>query len=285
MSHDLISLVGRLCCLHTFARAPPTSRDRGQESCGDYGVRRQASNLWTTHSSARRYALGRRPPPCTDPRYRPWYAAAAAGPKDVVLVVDTSGSMSGEREQMARDAASKAVLSRRHAPPTHPHAPARPPRPPRPPPLQSAAHAAPVPFRGRGAGRRHAHRRGLRHAGKVLVERRGLLGHAHAGDREPRRRHQDLDRRQQSAPVRGLEPAQPIAERFGAVRRSAELLTRLWALLRTGEQSTPRARPTSRRPSQRRGRWSTPPPPPPAATASCSSSPTAVRRPAYVSRT
>ena len=44
-----------------------------------------------------------------DPRYRPWYAAAAAGPKDVVVVVDVSGSMTGSRINMARDAA-KAVL-------------------------------------------------------------------------------------------------------------------------------------------------------------------------------
>ena len=45
-----------------------------------------------------------------DPRYRPWYAAAAAGPKDVVIVVDVSGSMTGTRIGMARDAA-KAVLN------------------------------------------------------------------------------------------------------------------------------------------------------------------------------
>ena len=45
-----------------------------------------------------------------DPRFRDWYAAAASGPKDVVLVLDTSGSMMvGGAEQMARDAA-KAVL-------------------------------------------------------------------------------------------------------------------------------------------------------------------------------
>ena len=44
-----------------------------------------------------------------DPRYRPWYAAAAAGPKDVVVVVDVSGSMSGTRIGMAK-AAAKAVL-------------------------------------------------------------------------------------------------------------------------------------------------------------------------------
>ena len=49
-------------------------------------------------------------PATYDPRYRPWYAAAAAGPKDVVVVVDVSGSMTGTRIGMARDAA-KAVLN------------------------------------------------------------------------------------------------------------------------------------------------------------------------------
>jgi len=48
-------------------------------------------------------------PSSWDPRFRPWYATAASGPKDVVIVLDTSGSMSGQPEKMARDAA-KAVL-------------------------------------------------------------------------------------------------------------------------------------------------------------------------------
>ena len=44
-----------------------------------------------------------------DPRYRPWYAAAASGPKDVVLVIDTSGSMDGALNAMAKQAATMVI--------------------------------------------------------------------------------------------------------------------------------------------------------------------------------
>ena len=45
-----------------------------------------------------------------DPRFRPWYSTAASGPKDVVIVVDTSGSMgNGNRVQMAKDATKKVI--------------------------------------------------------------------------------------------------------------------------------------------------------------------------------
>eukprot|EP00440_Ansanella_granifera_P038361 gb/GFBE01041622.1/.p1 GENE.gb/GFBE01041622.1/~~gb/GFBE01041622.1/.p1 ORF type:complete len:735 (+),score=169.57 gb/GFBE01041622.1/:1-2205(+) len=45
-----------------------------------------------------------------DPRYRPWYAAGATGPKDVVIVVDVSGSMqTAGRSNLARQA-TKAIL-------------------------------------------------------------------------------------------------------------------------------------------------------------------------------
>ena len=44
-----------------------------------------------------------------DPRFRPWYAGAASGPKDVLIVIDSSGSMSGGRIDMAIAAAKKVV--------------------------------------------------------------------------------------------------------------------------------------------------------------------------------
>merc|ERR1719361_2205473 len=45
-----------------------------------------------------------------DPRFRPWYAAAASGPKDIVLVIDISGSMAlANRYEVAKQAAMKVV--------------------------------------------------------------------------------------------------------------------------------------------------------------------------------
>jgi len=45
-----------------------------------------------------------------DARFRPWYASAVSGPKDVVAVIDTSGSMRGNRLDLARQA-TKAVIN------------------------------------------------------------------------------------------------------------------------------------------------------------------------------
>ena len=44
-----------------------------------------------------------------DPRYRPWYVTATSGAKNVILMIDTSGSMHGDRLQIAKDAATAVV--------------------------------------------------------------------------------------------------------------------------------------------------------------------------------
>jgi len=45
-----------------------------------------------------------------DPRYRPWYAMIASGPKNVIIVIDTSGSMSqSSRMDLAKQAAIKVL--------------------------------------------------------------------------------------------------------------------------------------------------------------------------------
>lgn len=45
-----------------------------------------------------------------DPRVRPWYVAASSGPKDIILVLDTSGSMeNADRMSIMKDAAKRVV--------------------------------------------------------------------------------------------------------------------------------------------------------------------------------
>jgi uncharacterized protein YegL len=48
---------------------------------------------------------------CSDPRYRTWYANAASGPKDVVLVLDDSGSMKTNNRIGKMKEAAKWVIS------------------------------------------------------------------------------------------------------------------------------------------------------------------------------
>jgi von Willebrand factor type A domain len=44
-----------------------------------------------------------------DPRLRPWYIAASSGPKNVVLVLDTSGSMQGQRLELLKQAVTRVI--------------------------------------------------------------------------------------------------------------------------------------------------------------------------------
>jgi hypothetical protein len=48
---------------------------------------------------------------CSDPRFRNWYAAAASGPKDVVLVLNTSGSMGKANRFVLMQKAAKWVTN------------------------------------------------------------------------------------------------------------------------------------------------------------------------------
>eukprot|EP00931_Biecheleriopsis_adriatica_P045700 TRINITY_DN26166_c0_g1_i1.p1 TRINITY_DN26166_c0_g1~~TRINITY_DN26166_c0_g1_i1.p1 ORF type:complete len:765 (+),score=129.38 TRINITY_DN26166_c0_g1_i1:56-2296(+) len=45
-----------------------------------------------------------------DPRFRPWYASGVTGPKDVVIVVDVSGSMNQNSRNKLAKSATKAIL-------------------------------------------------------------------------------------------------------------------------------------------------------------------------------
>ena len=48
---------------------------------------------------------------CTDydPRFRPWYVTATSGAKNVILLIDTSGSMYGDRMTLAKSAATAVI--------------------------------------------------------------------------------------------------------------------------------------------------------------------------------
>ena len=46
-----------------------------------------------------------------DPRHRPWYVAAASGKKDVILVIDRSQSMDGDKIKRAQEAAKTILKS------------------------------------------------------------------------------------------------------------------------------------------------------------------------------
>ena len=78
---------------------------------GRYGAR-PAWSYFGAHNGVFRQAPANHAEQCGlyDPRKRPWFVAASSGPKDVVLVIDTSGSMSEYgRIGLARDAAKTVV--------------------------------------------------------------------------------------------------------------------------------------------------------------------------------
>lgn len=44
-----------------------------------------------------------------DPRFRPWYVSATSGSKNVIVIIDKSGSMNGTRIELAKEAAKSVV--------------------------------------------------------------------------------------------------------------------------------------------------------------------------------
>eukprot|EP00522_Entomoneis_paludosa_P002685 CAMPEP_0172472496 /NCGR_PEP_ID=MMETSP1065-20121228/68363_1 /TAXON_ID=265537 /ORGANISM="Amphiprora paludosa, Strain CCMP125" /LENGTH=659 /DNA_ID=CAMNT_0013230637 /DNA_START=297 /DNA_END=2277 /DNA_ORIENTATION=- len=89
-------------------------QDRREEYAdfwADLGVEPRAMYFGST-SGAFRIWPGRHSEVCGyyDPRVRPWYVAGSSGPKNVVLIIDMSGSMNNfNRLQNARDAAERVI--------------------------------------------------------------------------------------------------------------------------------------------------------------------------------
>ena len=44
-----------------------------------------------------------------DPRIRPWYVAGSSGPKNIIMILDTSGSMQGYPIELLKAAAKRVV--------------------------------------------------------------------------------------------------------------------------------------------------------------------------------
>ena len=65
----------------------------------EYGKAYVGTNLGSFRSYPSSRLLDAETGQCADfdPRFRPWYVTATSGAKNVILIIDTSGSMSGER--------------------------------------------------------------------------------------------------------------------------------------------------------------------------------------------
>ena len=79
---------------------------------GYYGERPPQMYYGAQNGAFRIYpGRGRESPYTYDPRKRPWYVAASSGPKDVLLVLDVSGSMSNSGRMGLMQTAANTIIS------------------------------------------------------------------------------------------------------------------------------------------------------------------------------
>lgn len=90
----------------------PDFKDLDQDRNFEYGM----AYMGTSLGSFRSYPSSRQinweeNKQCNDydPRFRPWYVAATSGSKNIILIIDVSGSMQGTKIEIARQAASSVV--------------------------------------------------------------------------------------------------------------------------------------------------------------------------------
>ena len=107
--NDLTAKEKQFVCTSALMEDKFKSLDEGRDK--RYGI----AYIGTSLGSFRAYPTFRQVDPeteeCTDydPRYRPWYVIATSGAKNVILMIDKSGSMNGTRMHIAKDAATAVV--------------------------------------------------------------------------------------------------------------------------------------------------------------------------------
>ncbi|GAX29365.1 voltage-dependent calcium channel alpha-2/delta-2 [Fistulifera solaris] len=84
--------------------------ERDKAVWDEIGIKPQAS-FFGSATGAFRYYPGRRSKSCGiyDPTIRPWFVAGSSGPKNIVLVLDKSGSMQGARMSLMKEAAIRVI--------------------------------------------------------------------------------------------------------------------------------------------------------------------------------
>lgn len=109
-SRDDPAVIEDLCYTGIVDEYFAQKREKDRDFWANYGIESPDMYIGTS-SGAFRFYPARANETCNayDPRVRPWYVAGSSGPKNVVLMLDTSGSMGGIRLFFLKQAAMRIV--------------------------------------------------------------------------------------------------------------------------------------------------------------------------------